>query len=405
MNSARRGSIYVIVMATALIVLVLGVGAIAANKADAAARVAMRDEVFARRLAAAAAELAIQRAQNTPAWRSAAASPLFTDLPLGRGFLSASVTDPVDGNLTNNTTDPVLITATGRLGTARQVFSVTATPRPVYAGCLAGVMHCGGNMLITSANVHSFSPIGANGTVTASSATVKADVYAASTISGTTYSGTNSASQAAKGMPDADVIAQYTAIATPISYSALSTGRLRRILLSGATNPFGAVNARGVYSIDCGGSALDIQDCRITGTLVITNTSGVTVSNSNYMSPWESGLPILLVSGGLGINTLSLDLVESGFQNFNPAGNPYNGVTDSDTADRYPSMLQGIVYATGDVVLAQKVTVVGALVAGGRITVNSGAVVALTRQVTGSPPGFVTRAFQVDSTTWARSIN
>ncbi|HRJ49646.1 MAG TPA: hypothetical protein PKU91_03880, partial [Phycisphaerales bacterium] len=192
--------------------------------------------------------------------------------------------------------------------------------------------------------------------------------------------------------------------ATPIAYNSLNFGRIRRTLLSGATNPFGTVNPRGIYSIDCGGNSLEIQDSRITATLVVTNTSGVSITNSVYWSQWEEGLPILLVSGNLAITTIALDLIESSFRNFNPAGNPYKGATDSDTLDRYPSILEGLIHATGSVTLGQRVSVVGALVAGGGISVNSGAVVALHRRVIGSPTGFADRSFRVDSTTFARGV-
>lgn len=401
----RRGSIYIIVMATTLIVLVMGLGAIAATRLDASSRTAMREEITARRLASSAAELALQKAQNTTPWRTAAASPLFSDLPLGGGFISASVRDPVDGVLTNNTTDPIQITATGRIGSARQVHTVTATASPVYVTALSSAMHATGSLTFNSATVRSVSPLSADGNIVATSSVIKADVYAAGTITGSVYSGVSSALQPTRTMPSSDVVAQYSAMATSINYGSLASGRIRRTLLSASVNPFGTVNASGIYKIDCGGAALEIQDCRITGTLIVTNTSGVLVTNSVYMSPWEQGFPVLIVSGALTINTRSTDLIESSFQNFNPSGDPYNGVSDSDMSDRYPSILQGIVYATGNIALQQKVTVVGAIVSEGSITVSSGAVVALWRQITGAPPGFVTRSFQVDSTTWARSLN
>lgn len=405
---ARRGSIYIIVLATTLVVVVLGLGALAARKADSMSRQTMREEVQARRLAASALELALQRAQNTSAWRSSVGGgAIFTDVPFGGGYVSASVADPVDGTLTGNTTDPLQFTATGRIGSARQVATVTASVNPIYVTALQSAMHAKGNVTITSATIRSPSIISTDGNFTASSATVKADVSAAGYVTGSTFSNTNLGLQSVRVMPDATTIAQYSAMATTLSYNSLdSNGRFRRAILSANTNSWGgALNSSGVYKIDCGGLSLTIEDSRIIGTLIVTNTSGVTINSSVNMSPWESGYPALLVSGNLTITTVPSDLLESSFRNFNPTGSPYNGVTDSDTADRYPSMIQGIVYVTGGVTIQGTTTIVGALVSEGAIDIRSGSTVTLWRQITGNPPGFTSRTFVVDSTTWARGLN
>jgi hypothetical protein len=58
--------------------------------------------------------------------------------------------------------------------------------------------------------------------------------------------------------------------------------------------------------------------------------------------------------------------------NFNPAGAAYNGVTDTDMTDSYPSEVQGLVYATGTITWLQPSTVRGALIAAS--TANSEAI-------------------------------
>lgn len=401
----RRGSSYLVVLSASSLVFVLAIGAIAVNRAASESARLAADEAEARRLALSAIELAMQSAENTIAWRTQAATGLFSDRVIGRGFASATVTDPLDGILANSVRHPLRFTGVGRAGSARQVLSVRADFDPLYRTCLDGAMHAAGTLTMTSCIVRSDSPIGSNTSVTVSSSTVKSNVYSAGGVSGSGITGTTTTYVTARTMPDPDVIARYVAQATPIAHNALNSGRIHRTLLSGATNPFGAVNPRGIYSIDCGGNSLEIQDSRITGTLIVTNTSGVSITNSVYWSEWEEGLPILLVSGNLAITTAALDLIESSFRNFNPTGNPYKGVTDSDTLDRYPSILEGLIHATGSVTLGQRVRVVGALVAGGGISVNSGAIVALHRRVIGSPAGFVDRSLRVDSTTFSRGVD
>jgi hypothetical protein len=410
MRTARRqhkarGSIYVIVMTTTLVVLVLSMGGIAAQRTLAAARAAARDELQARRLAVSAVELAIQQAQNTLRWRSSEASPVFTDLAFGEGYISASVSDPVDANVSNNITDPIMISAVGRVGHARQKVSVRASVNPSYLSSLSGVMHAGGNISINTAWVRSASPIGANGNVTATGSTVRCDVYAGGTISGATFAGTNSSSQAARTMPSTDVINQYRAMATPITLGSIGQTRLRRVVLSGNSNPYGTVNTSGIYSIDCGGGAFEIQDSRIIGTLVITNCTTVTVSSAVNMEPWDPGFPVILTTGTLIFSTYSTDLIEATHRNFNPSGDPYEGVSDADTLDRYPCTITGLVYSTGEIRFTQRATIIGAVIAGGNINIQSGAVVHLWRSVNNAPPGFVTRAFELDSTTWAKGVD
>ncbi len=401
----ERGSIYVIVMTTTLIVLVLSMGAIATQRTLAAARTAARDELTARRLAVSAVELAIQQAQNTLRWRSSEASPIFTELAFGGGYISASVTDPADSNVSNNITDPILISAVGRVGHARQKVSVRASVNPSYLSSLSGVMHAGGNISINTAWIRSASSIGANGNVTATGATVRCDVYAGGTITGTTFAGTNSGSQVAKTMPSTDVINQYKAMATPITLGSIGSARIRRIVLSGNSNPYGTANTSGIYSIDCGGGAFEIMDSRITGTLVITNCSTVTVSGAVNMAPWDPGLPVILTTGTLIFSTYSTDLMEATHRNFNPAGDPYEGVSDADTLDTYPCTITGLVYSTGEIRFTQRSTIIGSVIADGNINITSGAVVHLWRNLRNAPPGFVTRAFELDSTTWTKGVD
>ncbi|MCC6428343.1 MAG: hypothetical protein IT435_16170 [Phycisphaerales bacterium] len=407
MKTARRGSIYIIVLSTALTITVLTIGAIWVNRTDAVARIAQRDEAGARRLAYSAVELALANAQNTVYWRTSAAAPLFTDLSLGEGRVSASVTDPVDGNLSNNLTDSIAITGTGFAGASRQMMKLTASVSDSYLTCLDGGIHAGGAMTIGSAIVRSATPIGANGNVTATGSTVKADVYSAGTINGSTYSGAKSPGVTAKVMPPSDVFTQYAGIATTIPYNSLASGRIRRCLLSAASNPYGGgTNSRGVYLVDCGNQPLQIFDCRIAATLIVTNCSSLEVTSSVNWTPSETGLPALLVSGSVRFNMLTLDLMEASFGvNFNPSGNPYLGVTDSDQVDRFPSIIHGLVYASGAIIIDQRLTAIGTIVAGGNVTIGDTAIVSMTRLVTGSPPCFVMTAFRIDSTSWARQVD
>ena len=69
---------------------------------------------------------------------------------------------------------------------------------------------------------------------------------------------------------------------------------ISRVLLSAASNPFsGGTNAKGIYVVNCSGNAVNISSCRIVGTLVLLNTSGVTIQNQINWEPAVTGLPCL----------------------------------------------------------------------------------------------------------------
>ena len=80
--------------------------------------------------------------------------------------------------------------------------------------------------------------------------------------------------------------------------------------------------------------------------------------------------------------------------NFNPAGSPYQGSTNNDLADSYPSLIKGIVivYVSGDAfVTANHPQIDGVLITGDELKVNSGQSLTVTYDplyLSHPPPGF-----------------
>ncbi len=126
---ARRGSVYLIVLSVSMIVLVIGLSGLMVSRIEQRSASAVSDMTQARLLALAAIEIGMFLIDANPlGWReSFAADVLPDDMPLGNGRFTIKVADPVDGNLTNNTVDPVLFTGIGIDGGARHKLQVTIT--------------------------------------------------------------------------------------------------------------------------------------------------------------------------------------------------------------------------------------------------------------------------------------
>ena len=126
--AARRGSVYLIVLSVSMIVLVIGLSGLMVSRIEQRSASAVSDMTQARLLALAAIEMGMFLMEADPNWRETfKAGVLPTDMPLGNGTLTLEAADPVNDNLTNNTTDPVLFTGIGIEGGARHKLQVTIT--------------------------------------------------------------------------------------------------------------------------------------------------------------------------------------------------------------------------------------------------------------------------------------
>ncbi|MGN6546905.1 MAG: pilus assembly PilX family protein [Aureliella sp.] len=185
-------------------------------------------------------------------------------------------------------------------------------------------------------------------------------------------------------------------------------------LISPSVNPFGAVNPKGIYIIDCNGQDVDIGRSRIVGTLVFRNpgpnttiAAGVNWEAAEYNYPallTDSPLTIALGSGAVSESTQGV--------NFNPAGTPYpflSGSANDTLTESYPSKITGLIYSTSDIRLTDASTLSGIVVANQNVDV-SGANVSLNYVSTymdNPPPGFDigTITMKIVPGTWQRSVN
>jgi len=127
----RRGSAYVLVLTTSMIVTVIGVSALTAVRLRHRTAEMDRSVAHAALCARSAVDMGLFWIGNDPDWRENRPNGDWqTAQPLEAGEYDLSVTDPTDGDLTNSWSDPVVVRGTGRYGRARVVYEVTLEADP-----------------------------------------------------------------------------------------------------------------------------------------------------------------------------------------------------------------------------------------------------------------------------------
>lgn len=411
----RRGGAYIAVLGIGLLVVTVGIAALASARVRARSSDLTMDAVLAREYARAAVEHGRAYIAGNASWRSARANGIWANKQTwGKGTFTLDVQNP-SGSLNRSDLDSVVLTGTGTKGLASQTLSVRLDAARTPLSCLAVPMSGGGLVTLTASTLTSTGgPITSNAGITSVLATINGDVEACALIVGTGFRGTTTSGVAARQLPAATVADTYIALGTPIVHASLSKisgiRGFEKIVLSPRFNPAGTSNALGVYVIDCQNQAFVIDSCRIVGTLVVLNPGlGSEIRGSVNWTPAVDNYPCLIVMGNLAINTSSTTLSESSLNtNFNPDGNPYpypGGVTDTTQTTSYPSVFDGLVYISGNLTTSNGPQI-DTLVVGG--TVGIGGSVKLdfdSKYFTNPPPGFYTLQMGLAPGSWQRVVS
>jgi hypothetical protein len=402
----RRGSMYVAVIGCSLVVTVIGVSALLAARIERRAAEGTSDLSDARVYAQSAIDLGMYTILSDANWRINKTNGYWRGncdvkppqlVAIGDGGYCLKVVDPIDGILSNSPSDPVVLSGTGAMGQSRYKLQVTMVAKPKALTCLQVAMHAGTDLTFSSATVQSNQvTISANGSAISTSSTINPKVEAVGTISGLEYQSSQTPGITPRTMPDATAFDYYILNGTAIAYSDLPPKQgkttIENVVLSPNINPFGfgQKNANGIYVIDCLGGNLRIRNSRIVGTLVILNPSTLTIEQAMNWEPAIANYPSLLVLGNVDLAITITELSETSSNvNFNPAGTPYAGVYDSNMTGSYPSVIKGLIYASGNVTTKNFVTIDGVLVIGVTLTAQNN--LSLTYRSTfydNPPPGF-----------------
>lgn len=391
-RSRRCGAVYVLVLGMGMLVSVMVLGVLINNRIQLRSTAQSGDSLYAESLAESAVDYAIVTLNANPAWRTTYVNNTESaTVALGGGTIAFKLVDEISGNLTTAATNPVRVYGIGRYGTATRAYSVRVEGTNALTSLNTALM-VGGNIAESKNSVIQASgfALATNGLFKGNSSggasTVNANVEAVGTITlnSATITGTSTASVPARIMPASTVIDTYAAMGTSIAYSAIPGGIIQNVVISPASNPYvaTALNLKGIYVIDCGGSNLVITHCRIAGTLVILNPgsgskvgAGTGASDQINWAPAVSNYPCLLVKGDMKIGwstssgaTLNETDLSAGIFNFNPAGTPYpysSGTSNILVLDTYPSVIDGLVYVSGNVVGAANYPSINQLIVGG----------------------------------------
>lgn len=137
-QGARRGSSYILVLSVSMIIALIGLSGLIAARIDHKIATTTSDATEARFYALAAIEMGIFAIEADPLnWRSAFhGGALPVNMPIGNGTLTLQVVDPLDNDLLDNPTEPVLMTGIGAKGMARHKVQVTV----VFTGGVTSFM-------------------------------------------------------------------------------------------------------------------------------------------------------------------------------------------------------------------------------------------------------------------------
>ena len=152
------------------------------------------------------------------------------------------------------------------------------------------------------------------------------------------------------------------------------TRYIENVVLGNTANPFGSgiISLNGIYSLNVPGENLLIRDSRINASLVVQNASNVEILNAVSWEPTGRNFPALIANARINDLTSVTSLIEDTVGvNFNPAASPYQGVSDADANDSYPSAITGAIVSTGEIRLEGRSTLSGPIHSGTIIRAKS----------------------------------
>lgn len=351
----RRGAAYVLVLCAGILLSVVGMGILASSRANSRTASQSADLAEASVLAESAVEWGQAVINTNSSWRTTYSNNVeTTPQTLGRGQISFKLVNETTASLASG---DVRIYGIGRVGSATRVYSFALVGTGPTLDVLKTAATAGGNVTVNSSLTASAGSLASNGTLTvATGVTLTGDVEASTVTVNGTVTGTRTTLTTPKSLPVSTVFDTYKAQATEMLFSGIVGGNVSLKVISAGANPYGSVNAAGVYYIHVPSTGtLTIKNSRLLATLVIELDSGgkLITSNSFAWDPPRTDFPTLIVKGTTGSTVTfggsttalseSLNLV-----NFNPVGTPNAaGVSDSDMSDTYPTEFHGLLHVIG----------------------------------------------------------
>ncbi len=454
----RRGSAYLAVMGTTLIVATLSMGALVSVRAQYRSSKGAGDAAEAQLLAGSGIEMARRAIFQDANWRTTYSGTGWqSEMQVSPGkyvtwkLLDASTAGSVlhAGANPQSDTAQIRIYGKGRVGDAVQMRSVAQTSTKIpYTGMLSA-LHANGNVSLAAGSGRSFTASGAklstNGTFT-NGVTYVGDVDAQVITNTGTISGIQTVTATAKTVPPDSVWNIYQPLATSIPWnttvyfyynSAKVQYQPKTNILSPTMSNFTTpvTNVDGVYliTVPSGIAKIQFDWVRVNGTILFdcqgTSTT-IHLGGHILWTPARPDYPMIIVRNALAVE-LDAQGTGTGFtldentnnntagaSNYNPVGFPYSGVQDADVLDSYESRLFGVIHIMGGVgatptatTIFTKLRVTGCIIAPGTVTYPGGSATPIDATLTwdsallSNPPlGYYTQSMSTSANTWRQEI-
>jgi hypothetical protein len=389
--------VYVLALGASTLVAIAGLSVVALTRAQGRADDAARDSGLASVHAQAGVELAAVLVNSTDDWRTRFAHNVpIEPFTIDRASVTLLLSDEADGDLANDPSQPVRVTAVARIGSATRALSARLTPSGGAGLDVLRAAAFAGGAVSTSGPGPIVGGVVFSNTSVSVGCPFTGDVEAPTVASSSFINGRVTTNAPPRTMPSPSAMLALRGRATALSYTAID-GRLEETLLTPASNAFGPTNPEGIYAIEVpAGRTLAISRSRLRATLLITlNTdSDVQLRNELLWEPGSPGLPAMIVAGasskGVDFDLADSELTEGGTRgNLNPAGSPYQGVSNTTETDRYPSVCRGVFHvlnASTPVTVRGGTSIVGSLIVAGPLTLGGKAMLAPDPSLVDAPP-------------------
>ncbi len=329
-RSYRRGTIYVVVLLSSLIVGMIGLASLQLMRLQARIGSDSTDFIEARIYARGALEIGMLKVRQDPAWRSHFGNGTWlANQSIGNGQFTLSVVDPIDNDVTTGDNHPIILTGIGTKGAATFQTSVRMEVGPPKGSCLEAALASGDDTTVSGATLNSSAVVSSNHDFIATQgAIVNPNVEAENAITGSTYTGTTTVTETARTLPDPlSVLDYYLANGTTISYSALPV----MATLNFVDNPGFETNTNGWYaSGNCqiarsttfaktGTYSLKVNNRTSTTTVAAQNLAPVNTSRIISGRTYTLTVPFLPTATGNYSATLTITSSGSGTQTYSTA--------------------------------------------------------------------------------------
>ncbi len=404
----RQGAaIYISVLSTAVIVSLLGLTSVTLLRLERRHATSINDRLIARSNAGSAVEFALKKIDSDSNWRTTYVNGVeTTPLPIGpssAGTVSFILEDS-DASLTDGDTN-LRIKGIGRVGNTVQVSSVEISGNPVLLDSLQCSVYAVRNVTQSSNSTTNGGPF-ASGSMFTVNGTVTGNVEGNPVLNLGTVTGTIQSPVPPRTMPSPSVWDTYVALATVIPYTSFplsatdpNTRIIDRELLSGNVNPYGAVNTQGIYYVQIpSGKSLTASKSRFHCTMVIEllGTATFDTTQSCLWDPYNgNAYPCAIIKGNgsgrfeLKSSNATLKESQTPKKNFNPPGDPYDGITNLAENDSYIPKMRGLFHIIGsnvNTVLASNLILQGVVVTEGTLTLGANLDVTMNPSIFSNPP-------------------